>query len=83
MLSCAKQKYFFDKPSNNGNIFRVEQTKTGLIAFMDKPKVAQALSDSLSIKSEVKVSFRLEKYLAIAKFVPFDTSEADITSSNP
>jgi len=82
MLSCPKQKDFLDKHSDSGSIFWVEQTKTRLIAFMDKPKVAQALSDLLKTKPENKVSFWHKKYLAIAKFLPLDTLEADITSLN-
>jgi hypothetical protein len=54
MLSSAKQKDSLDKHSNSGSIFRVEQTNTGLRAFVDNPKVAQALSDSFNTKPEVK-----------------------------
>lgn len=80
--SCSKQKQFVERHASDGGIDHIQQTKSGLIAYMSSPKSAATLTNSLKSSSDIGASFREEKFFAIAKFVPIATTENDILSVN-
>ena len=62
---------------------KIQQTKSGLVAYIKTDSAAQALSDSLSKISDIKVKYQKEKFMAVAKFVPPGTTLEEIIAGNP
>ena len=62
---------------------KIQQTKSGLVAYIKTDSAAQALSDSLSKISDIKVKYEKEKFMAVAKFVPLGTTPEEIIAGNP
>lgn len=81
--SCSKQKLFIERHDSDGGIDHIQQTKSGLVAYMKSPKSAASLANSLKSFPDISASFREEKFFAIAKFVPLATTEDDVVSVNP
>lgn len=80
--SCSKQKQFVKRHASDGGIDHIQQTKSGLVAYMNSPKSAATLANSLKSSPDISASFREEKFFAIAKFVPLATTDDDILSVN-
>ena len=81
--SCSNQKRFIEEFITPEHVQKIQQTKSGLVAYIKTDSAAQALSDSLSKISDIKVKYQKEKFMAVAKFVPLGTTPEEIIAGNP
>ena len=81
--SCRKQKYYFERNGASWHVRKIVQRKGGLITYVDSDESVKCLSESVNKVPGARAVYRVQTFLAVAKFFPTGTSKDDIIVDYP
>ncbi|XP_065566056.1 uncharacterized protein LOC136030891 [Artemia franciscana] len=76
---CSNQKQFIEDFIIPAHVQKIHQTKFGLVAYIKTESASQVLVESLFKMPDIKVKYQIEKFMAVAKFVPPGSTPEEIT----
>lgn len=79
--SCQKQKEFLDSNGASGKVQKVVTRSDTLVLYVRTEHDAEAIANSIKSNSAAVVKVHKPKFLAVAKFVPEDTTNEEIESA--